>query len=66
MKYFIKKFTALIITLLIVSFLAFLAFSIIPGDPTARLLGTDEAGIATLTNAFELKEKAKAFKAENE
>lgn len=41
MKYFIKKFTALIITLLIVSFLAFLAFSIIPGDPTTRLLGTE-------------------------
>lgn len=35
-------------------------------DELARLLGTDEAGIATLTNAFELKEKAKAFKAENE
>lgn len=41
MKYFMKKFTALIITLFIVSFLAFLAFSIIPGDPTTRLLGTE-------------------------
>ena len=41
MKYFTKKFIALIITLLIVSFLAFLAFSIIPGDPTTRILGTE-------------------------
>ena len=41
MKYFIKKFTALIVTLLIVSFLAFLAFTIIPGDPTTRILGTE-------------------------
>lgn len=41
MKYFTKKFVALIITLLIVSFLAFLAFTIIPGDPTTRILGTE-------------------------
>ena len=41
MKYFTKKFIALIITLLIVSFLAFLAFTIIPGDPTTRILGTE-------------------------
>lgn len=36
-----KKLFALIITLLIVSFLAFLAFSIIPGDPTSKILGMD-------------------------
>lgn len=41
MKYILKKLFALIITLLIVSFLAFLAFSIIPGDPTAKILGMD-------------------------
>ena len=41
MKYFVKKLFALIITLLIVSFLAFLAFSIIPGDPTSKILGMD-------------------------
>ncbi len=41
MKYILKKLFALIITLLIVSLLAFLAFSVIPGDPTARLLGMD-------------------------
>ncbi len=41
MKYVIKKSFALIITLFIVSFLAFWAFSVIPGDPTTRLLGTE-------------------------
>ena len=41
MKYILKKLFSLIITLLIVSFLAFLAFSVIPGDPTTHLLGTE-------------------------
>ena len=41
MKYVIKKFAALIITLFIVSLLAFLAFSVIPGDPAANRLGTE-------------------------
>ena len=41
MKYIVKKLFALIISLLIVSFLAFLAFSIIPGDPTSKILGMD-------------------------
>lgn len=50
MKYIVKKLFALIITLLIVSFLAFLAFSIIPGDPTSKILGMDATPeqIATL------------------
>ncbi len=41
MKYFTKKITGLIITLLIVSILAFLAFEIIPGDPARAILGTE-------------------------
>ncbi len=41
MKYIIKKVLTLIITLLIVSLLAFLAFSVIPGDPTTKMLGTE-------------------------
>lgn len=41
MKYFIKKITGLIITLLIVSILAFLAFEIVPGDPARTILGTE-------------------------
>lgn len=41
MKYVLKKLFALIITLLIISFLAFLAFSVIPGDPTSKMLGMD-------------------------
>lgn len=41
MKYFVKKITGLIITLLIVSILAFLAFEVIPGDPARTILGTE-------------------------
>lgn len=41
MKYAAKKFFTLIITLFIVSLLAFLAFQVIPGDPTTKLLGTE-------------------------
>ena len=40
MKYVAKKFLTLIITLFIVSLLAFLAFQVIPGDPTTKMLGT--------------------------
>lgn len=41
MKYIVKKGFTLIITLFIVSLLAFLAFQVIPGDPTTKLLGTE-------------------------
>lgn len=41
MKYIAKKICALIITLFMVSLLAFLAFQIIPGDPTTKMLGTE-------------------------
>ena len=41
MKYAIKKVCTLIITLFIVSLLAFLAFQVIPGDPTTQMLGTE-------------------------
>lgn len=41
MKYTAKKFFTLIITLFIVSLLAFLAFQVIPGDPTTKMLGTE-------------------------
>ena len=41
MKYAIKKSFTLIITLFIVSLLAFLAFQVIPGDPTTKMLGTE-------------------------
>ncbi|MBR3053495.1 MAG: ABC transporter permease [Firmicutes bacterium] len=41
MKYIIKKTIILIVTLLLISALAFLAFQIIPGDPTTKILGTD-------------------------
>ena len=41
MKYAAKKILTLIITLFIVSLLAFLAFQVIPGDPTTKMLGTE-------------------------
>ncbi len=41
MKYVTKKVCTLIITLFIVSLLAFLAFQVIPGDPTTDMLGTE-------------------------
>ena len=40
-KYAAKKLTMMLLTMVIVSFLAFLAFQIIPGDPTAKLLGSN-------------------------
>lgn len=41
MRYAVKKTGILILTLILVSLLAFLAFQIIPGDPTTMLLGTE-------------------------
>ena len=41
MKQIIKKAASLIITLFVVSLLAFLAFQVIPGDPTTKILGTN-------------------------
>ncbi len=40
MKYFLKKLGTLIITLLVISFLAFIAFQLI-GNPVASMLGTN-------------------------
>ena len=41
MKYAAKKLGMMLLTMLIVSFLAFLAFQVITGDPTATLLGSE-------------------------
>ncbi len=41
MKYFLKKFAAMLLTILIISFLVYLAFDIIPGDAALAALGTD-------------------------
>ena len=41
MKYIIKKFLTLIITLLLISILTFTAFSVIPGDASVSKLGTN-------------------------
>lgn len=40
MRYILKKAGVFILTLLIISMLVFLAFQVIPGDPTTRMLGT--------------------------
>ena len=41
MKYILRKVITLIITLFIVSLLAFLAFQVIPGSPATKMLGTN-------------------------
>lgn len=41
MKYFVKKLAGLAATLLVVSFLVFAAFAVIPGDPATAMLGTE-------------------------
>ena len=41
MQFILKKTGVLIVTLLLISMLAFLAFQIVPGDPTTKMLGTD-------------------------
>lgn len=41
MKYILKKIGTLILTLLVISFLSFLAFQIIPGDAAISKLGTE-------------------------
>ncbi len=58
MKYMGKKLAALVATLLAVSLLAFLAFQIIPGDPTTKILGTEatEEAVAALRQELGLDE----------
>ena len=41
MRYILKKLGVLLVTLLLITALAFLAFQIIPGDPTTKILGTE-------------------------
>ena len=41
MKNIVKKALMMILTMVIVSFFAFLAFQIIPGDPTTKILGSE-------------------------
>ena len=41
MKYIAKKALTMLATLLVISILAFLAFEVLPGDPTTKMLGTE-------------------------
>lgn len=41
MKYAVKKILSMLMTLFVVSFCVFLAFSLIPGDPVTSMLGTE-------------------------
>ncbi len=41
MKYYLKKIVSMLLTLLVVSFLVFAAFEIIPGDPALAKLGAE-------------------------
>lgn len=58
MKYVIKKIASLVITLLIISFVTFLAFSVIPGDAAASKLGMDatEEQVEALREAMGLND----------
>ena len=40
MKQALKKLGAFLLTMVIVSFVTFLAFQLIPGDPVTHMLGT--------------------------
>ena len=40
MKYLAKKLAGFVMTMLVVSFLVFAAFAVIPGDPATAMLGT--------------------------
>lgn len=53
MKFLLKKLMTLIITLLIISFLTFAAFSVLPGDASLTRLGKD----ATVEQVEALREK---------
>ena len=41
MRYILKRLGVLVVTLFVISALAFIAFQIIPGDPVTRMLGTE-------------------------
>ncbi|MCL1848109.1 MAG: ABC transporter permease [Clostridiales bacterium] len=41
MRYFARKSSALLATLFVISLLAFLAFQVVPGDPTVKMLGSE-------------------------
>lgn len=58
MKRIVRKFGALIITLLLVSFIAFIAFNVIPGDSATTKLGTNatEEAIEALREELGLNE----------
>lgn len=41
MRYFIRKFSSLVITMVLVSLITFLVFQILPGNPAETILGVD-------------------------
>ena len=55
MKYAAKKIGLMLLTMVIVSFLAFLAFQVIPGDPAVKLLGTEATPERIAAAAAELE-----------
>lgn len=54
MKYAARKVLMMLVTMVIVSFFAFLAFQVIPGDPTTKLLGSDATAEAVAALRSEL------------
>ena len=56
MKNIVKKIGMMLLTMVIVSFFAFLAFQIIPGDPTTKLLGSDATAEAVCADGGKFRE----------
>ena len=54
MKNVVKKIGMMLLTMVIVSFFAFLAFQVIPGDPTIKLLSSDATAEAVAALRAEL------------
>lgn len=54
MKNIVKRTGMMLLTMVIVSFFAFLAFQVIPGDPTTKLLGSDATAEAVAALRQEL------------
>ena len=54
MKYILKRIGMLLVTMILVSFLTFLAFEIVSGDPVRNMLGTDATPAQVLALRQEL------------
>ena len=52
MRYTAKKIATMLLTMVIVSFLTFVAFSLLSGDAATRLLGTEAVSYTHLVRQY--------------